>query len=125
MQRRTDGLADDELGMAVGTRLALVDEDEVTASEVVDESRRRVDDERGAADDERVRRADGGDCARDGVVVEMFLIENDIGADDAATFAVGDGRVLHDVVERVVRAAVHAVRAADRAVQLTVREPAA
>ena len=125
MQCFTDGRADDECGAAVCTRLALVDEHEMIAPEVVDQSRRRVDDERGAADDERVRRADRCDGALDRCGIEAFLIEHDVGTDDAAAGAVGDGRVLHDVVERVVRAAVHAVRAADRAVQLTVREPAA
>ena len=117
MQHITDRLADDELGTAVCTRLALVDEDEMFAAEVVDQSRRGIDNERRAADDERVRCADGGNCARDGVIVEAFLIQYHVGTNHPAAVAVGNGRVLHDVVERVVCAAVRAVCAADGAVQ--------
>ena len=45
VQHVADWLADDQLGAGIGTRLALVDKDKVTAAEVVDQSRRRVDDE--------------------------------------------------------------------------------
>ena len=121
MQHITDRLADDELCTAVCPCFALVDEDEMLSLKIVDQPRRRVDDERGAADDERVRRADRCDGALDRCGIETFLIEHDVGTDVAAAGAAGNGRVLHDVVERVVRAAVRAVCASDRAVQLVDR----
>ena len=74
MQRFADRRADDECGAAVGMRFALVDEDEMLSLKIIDQSRRRVDDERGAADDERVRRADRCDGALDGVIVETLLV---------------------------------------------------
>ena len=45
VQHVADRRADDEFGAGIGTCFGAVDEDEIRATEIVDQSRRRIDDE--------------------------------------------------------------------------------
>ena len=85
---------------------------------IADEARGRVDRERRAAHDEHVRLRNGAHCAVDARAVEPLLIQHDVRLDKPATRAVRDAVTVADELGRVEPAALLAVVAVDRAVQL-------
>ena len=110
---------DDELGVGILRRGALVDDDEVFAFEVVDEAGGWIHGQRGAGDDEAVCLLDLAQGAFENILVEGFFVEDDVGLDDAAVFgAAGNAGGVFDEVKVVEAAAGHAVVAHDGAVEL-------
>ena len=99
--------------------LGTVDENEVLPVEIIDQSCRRINDEGSAADDERVGSADCRNRTLDRIIVETFLIEDNIRTDNpAAVRAMRYRTVMQNKVEFIMRAAAHAVRTANGSVQL-------
>lgn len=110
---------DDELGVGILRRGALVDDDEVLAFEVVDEAGGWIHGQGGAGDDETVCLLDLAQGAFENILVEGFFVEDDVGLDDAAIFgAAGNAGGVSDEVKVVEAAAGHAVVAHDGAVEL-------
>ena len=109
----------DEFGVAVLRGGVAVDDDEVLAFEIINETGGRVNSQRGAGDDEAVGLLDFLQGAAEDVVVEGFFIEDDVGLDDAAVFrAARDAFAAAHKVEVIEAAAGHAVVAHDGAVEL-------
>ena len=85
---------------------------------IADEARGRVDRERRAANDEHVRLRNGAHRAVDARAVEPLLIQHDVRLDKPAARTVRDAATVADELGRVELAALLAVVAVDRAVQL-------
>lgn len=71
------GFACDRSALGVRIRRLHIDDHEVVALEVPDESRRRVDHKAGTADDEGISAADCRDCARQYLLIQL-LVEDDV-----------------------------------------------
>lgn len=110
---------DNEFGVAILWRGVAVDDNKVFAFEVIDETGGWINGQRGASDDEAVGLLDFLQSAAENVVVEGFLIEDNVGFDDAAVFwAAWDAIAAAHKVEVVKSAAGHAIVAHNGAVEL-------
>ena len=90
VQQLADGTGQHQIGPVITRRGRFVDEDDMTAGKIVDESGGGVNGQRGAADNQQVGAADIVDGAFDHAVVQPLLIEDHVGFDDAAAGTGGD-----------------------------------
>ena len=122
-QHFPDGVCDDQPGGQVPGHGGFVDEHQLVAPVVVDESGGGVDVEGGAADDEQVRLCDGPDGIVQGLLIQPLLIQHHVGLNDAAALAPGDAAAVKHEVKVMELAALFAVVPVDAAVEL--QHPAA
>ena len=103
--------------MVIGGRVT-VDQDHVIAAEITDIGRGGIDRQRRARYDQDVCGADIVECLHDGILGQGFFIQHDVGLDDTAALTRRHTLALCDLLYAVELAALHAVIAQDRAVQL-------
>ena len=99
-------------------RRALVYEHDGVAAKIVEEAGGGIDVQRRAAHDQSLGAHDVRYGAAHGVVVQRFLVEDDVGLNVASAGADRDAVAVLDVVEVEAFPAVQTVVAGDRAVQL-------
>ena len=75
---------DDEVSLLVLWNTGLVDNDQMLASKVLDETSRRIDHQGGAPDDQQVGLMNGLRSLLEGLHIQGLFIEGDIGLDHAA-----------------------------------------